>query len=125
MAKSEGDNVFLYLDPPYFSATKSALYGKNGNLHKSFDHHRFADTMKQCKHQWLITYDDSEYIRGLFSYANIISWDLTYGMRNVTDSSSQIGKELFISNYLEYIPEIEQLALFERNTPYKSEAKNE
>ena len=30
----------LYLDPPYYSATKSALYGKNGNLHKGFDHER-------------------------------------------------------------------------------------
>ncbi|MGI9035822.1 MAG: DNA adenine methylase, partial [Pyrinomonadaceae bacterium] len=33
-----GANVFLFLDPPYFSAVNSALYGKNGNLHKSFDH---------------------------------------------------------------------------------------
>ncbi len=34
----KGENVFLFLDPPYFSATNSALYGKNGNLHKTFDH---------------------------------------------------------------------------------------
>jgi site-specific DNA-adenine methylase len=27
------------------------------------------------------------------------------GMRNVTDSSDQQGKELFISNYLEQLPE--------------------
>ena len=47
----------------------------------------------------LITYDDSEYIRELFSFANIIPWDLTYGMRNVNKDSNQIGKELFISNY--------------------------
>ena len=38
VVEKEGDNVFLFLDPPYFSATKSALYGKNGNLHKQFDH---------------------------------------------------------------------------------------
>jgi len=94
-----GKDVFLFLDPPYFSATKSALYGKNGNLHKIFDHVRFADVMKNTKHKWLITYDDSDYIKNLFSFANIKTWDLTYGMRNVTKDSNQIGKELFISNY--------------------------
>lgn len=109
LVNEDGQNVFIFLDPPYYSATKSALYGKNGNLHKAFDHEKFADTMKNCKHKWLITYDDCEYIRELFSFANIISWDLTYGMRNVTKTSDQKGKELFISNYLTEIPQTEQL----------------
>lgn len=112
LVKAEGENVFIFLDPPYYSASKSALYGKNGNLHKSFDHIRFAETMRNCRHKWLITYDDSKYIRELFSYANIISWDLTYGMRNVTKKSNQMGKELFISNYLKCMPKNEQLSLF-------------
>lgn len=94
-----GKDVFLFLDPPYYSATKSALYGKNGTLHKTFDHERFANVMKHSKHKWLITYDDSDYIRDLFSFASIRAWDLTYGMRNVNKDSNQIGKELFISNY--------------------------
>jgi len=96
---ADGNDVFLFLDPPYYSATKSALYGKNGNLHKIFDHERFAAVMKQTRHKWLITYDNSEYIRALFSFANIKSWDLTYGMRNVNKDSNRLGKELFISNY--------------------------
>ncbi|MDR1924105.1 MAG: DNA adenine methylase [Planctomycetaceae bacterium] len=98
----DGDNVFLFLDPPYYSATKSALYGKNGNLHKSFNHAEFARIMKTCQHKWLITYDDSSYIRELFSFAKITSWNLTYGMRNVTEQSDQNGKELFISNYSDF-----------------------
>jgi len=100
LVKKEGENVFIFLDPPYYSATKSALYGKNGHLHKSFDHKRFAENMKNCKHKWLITYDDSDYIRNLFSFAHITPWNLTYGMRNVTENSDQKGKELFISNYV-------------------------
>ena len=96
-----GENVFIYLDPPYYSATKSALYGKNGNMHKSFDHRKFAETMKNCAHKWLITLDDNRYVRDLFSFANVIPWNLTYGMRNVTQSSNQKGEELFISNYLQ------------------------
>ncbi|MDR1372027.1 MAG: DNA adenine methylase [Dysgonamonadaceae bacterium] len=99
VVKKDGQNVFIFLDPPYYSATKSALYGKNGHLHKGFDHKRFAETMKYCHHKWLITYDDSEYVRNLFSFANILSWNLTYGMRNINENSNQNGKELFISNY--------------------------
>lgn len=114
---ASGQNVFIFLDPPYYSARKSALYGKNGNLHKGFDHIHFAEVMKNCNHKWLITYDDSEYIRKLFSFANIIPWNLMYGMRNVTETSDQVGKELFISNYLVELPKIKlkgrQYSLFD------------
>lgn len=99
VVEKEGEDVFLFLDPPYYSATKSALYGKNGKLHKEFDHKRFAAVMKNCSHRWLITYDNSDYIKKLFSFANIQSWDLMYGMRNQTAQSSQLGKEIFISNF--------------------------
>ncbi len=118
LVKREGENVFIFLDPPYYSATKSALYGKNGNMHKSFDHVKFAENMKSCKHKWLITYDDSEYIRNLFSFANIMPWELMYGMRNVKAGADQKGKELFISNYLEALPEKQQLTLFEPTEKY-------
>ena len=101
---AKGSDVFIFLDPPYFSAEKSALYGKNGNLHKGFDHGRFAQTMKSCKHKWLITYDDSSYIKDLFSFANIIPWNTTYGMRNVSSKSVQKSGEVFISNYLRFLP---------------------
>jgi DNA adenine methylase len=100
VVKVSGEDVFIFLDPPYYSAAKSALYGKNGNLHKVFDHKRFATVMKSCNHKWLITYDDSEYIRELFSFAGVVAWDLKYGMRNVANSSDQNGKELFFSNYI-------------------------
>jgi DNA adenine methylase len=118
LVKREGENVFLFLDPPYYSATKSALYGKNGSMHKSFDHERFAKNMKNCNHKWLITYDDSEYIRKLFSFANIMPWELMYGMRNVVVGSDQKGKEIFISNYLQKLPETQQLTLFEAKVKY-------
>ncbi|MEY4927763.1 MAG: hypothetical protein RI894_2199 [Bacteroidota bacterium] len=99
LVEKKGKNVFIFLDPPYYSATKSALYGKNGNMHKAFDHAKFAENMRNCPHKWLITYDDSDYIRELFSFATIRPWELMYGMRNVVQGSNQKGKELFISNY--------------------------
>ena len=105
-----GDNVFIFLDPPYHAAEKSALYGKNGNLHKGFDHEAFANSLKSCSHKWLITYDDSEYIRSLFcDFAHIYNWDLVYGMRNVSKDSEQTGKEVFISNYLDNRSDVESL----------------
>lgn len=103
------EDIFIFLDPPYYSATGSGLYGKGGkslfgismrNLHRQFDHLRFAEVMKRCKCKYLITYDDSPFIRKLFSFAYIIPWNLTYGMRQYNN----VGKELFISNYIENIP---------------------
>ena len=99
VVEAKGKNVFIFLDPPYYSAMKSALYGKNGNLHKTFDHERFTRILKNVNHKWLITYDDSKYIRDLFSFAYINELNLTYGMRNVGKNRNQNGKELFISNY--------------------------
>ena len=94
-----GEKVFLFLDPPYFIATKSKLYGKDGNLHTSFEHHKFAELLKQCHHQWLITYDNSPQIRENFNWANIFEWELQYGMNNYKQSNAAKGKELFITNY--------------------------
>lgn len=100
VVEKDGDDVFIYLDPPYYTAEKSGLYGKNGDLHKGFDHERFANVMKNCKHKWLITYDDCEYIRNLFSFAKIVPFEATYGMKNVSETPKQKGnKEVLIMNY--------------------------
>lgn len=96
----DGDKtIFTFLDPPYFKATKSKLYGKNGILHTGFNHEEFAQEMKQCKHSWLITYDDSPEIRENFSFAKIYEWELQYGMNNYKQGKAEKGNELFIANY--------------------------
>ena len=95
-----GEDVFIFLDPPYLSATKSKLYGKKGKLHTSFDHERFAAVMRDAPHKWLITYDDCEEVRALFSFAHIIPWELQYGMNNYKQKGAAKGKEVMIANYL-------------------------
>lgn len=118
-----GREVFTFLDPPYFKAVKSRLYGKNGILHTTFDHDEFAQEMKKCGHSWLITYDDSPEIRRNFSFAKIYEWELQYGMNNYKQGKAEKGNELFIANY--ELPRLSekmtykqksaaQLALFER-----------
>lgn len=95
----EGEKVFIFLDPPYLKATKSKLYGLKGDLHTAFDHQRFADNMRQCRHNWLITYDDSPEIRALFKFAHITEWTLQYGMNNYKQAGAAKGQELLIQNY--------------------------
>jgi len=95
----EGDDVFIFLDPPYLRQAKSKLYGKNGDLHVGFDHERFARNMKKCKHKWLITLDNTPKIWEMFSFAYIYEWELQYGMNNYKKKNAKKGKELFISNY--------------------------
>lgn len=93
------ESVFTFLDPPYLTATKSKLYGRNGILHTGFNHDEFAQTMKTCSHSWLITYDDSPEIRRNFRFANVREWELQYGMNNYKQGKAEKGKELFIYNY--------------------------
>lgn len=111
--------TFLFLDPPYFTATKSKLYGKRGNLHKNFDHKKFSDEIKMCCGHWLITYDNCNEIKNNFQFANIREWEVQYGMNNYKQDSAAKGKELFISNYTisqklkeTYSESSEQLSLF-------------
>jgi DNA adenine methylase len=95
--RKPGKDVFVFLDPPYYKATK--LYGHGGNLH-SFDHEGLARCLEKSNHRFLITYDDCEEIRELYSWAKIKNWTLQYGMNNCNaQRESKIGAELFISNY--------------------------
>ena len=91
------ENTFSFLDPPYYKARN--LYGRKGELHKGFDHERLAETLRNCNHKWLMTYDDCEYIRALYKDYNIKEYELMYGMNNVGNKTGLPGNEIFISNY--------------------------
>lgn len=94
----DGENVFIFLDPPYYSATKSRLYGKRGNLHTSFNHERLCEILKGTKHNFLLTYDDSDFIRNLYKDFYIREWNLQYGMNNFKQEKADVGKEILVSN---------------------------
>jgi DNA adenine methylase len=97
VVSAPGSDVFLFLDPPYFTANR--LYGRNGSLH-AFDHERLCRALKDSPHRFLITYDDCPEIRRLYRWAKVESWELQYGMNNCnSERLSKIGSELFISNY--------------------------
>lgn len=99
LLKTEDDNIFLFLDPPYYKATKSKLYGKRGALHTCFDHKKFLETIENCANKWLITYDNSPIIENNFNKFYLYEWELQYGMNNYKRGKAEKGKELIIINY--------------------------
>lgn len=115
----DGEDVFIFLDPPYLTATQSRLYGKNGHLHIGFDHTEFSKEIIKTPHKWLITYDDSMEIRENFNSANINlrEWQLQYGMNNYKQDKAAKGKELFIFNYP---AKTIQLRLLEQQEKYRA-----
>ncbi len=114
--REAGEDVFVFLDPPYYSATESRLYGKRGELHLNFDHHQLARVLQETPHRWLLTYDDSLFIRQLYATYTQVRWTLQYGMNNYKQPHARAGEELFIANYsIEARSESPQLCLvFER-----------
>lgn len=95
----EGKDVFIFLDPPYYSATKSRLYGKKGDLHTSFNHQKLCENLKNTKHKFLLTYDDSELIRNLYKDFYVCEYSLQYGMNNYKQMQATKGAEILISNF--------------------------
>ena len=72
------DDTFIYADPPY-AIDNPVLYGDNGSTHKGFDHVGFAKAIKE-KNNWIISYNDSKYIRDLYQGYEIIETGWSYGM---------------------------------------------
>ena len=93
------DNTFVFLDPPY--DIKDFLYGKNREMHKSFDHDKFANDVYECPHKFMITYNDNERLRELYRNYYIEEWKLRYSMVHRGDKNTQdnVKTELLITNY--------------------------
>jgi DNA adenine methylase len=82
------EHSLIFLDPPYCLDTNSKLYGKNGDLHDNFDHHKLF-TILDGQKNWIMTYNDCFYIRELYKKYIIIDLDWKYGM-NKSKKSSEI-----------------------------------
>ena len=83
-------NKFLYLDPPYFLEEKSKLYGKNGDMHEGFDHEMLHYLLTN-RQNWLLCYNDCEFIRDHYSDYEIVPAEWAYGM-----NKSKKSNEVFI-----------------------------
>ena len=82
------DDVLIWLDPPYYLEKGSKLYGSKGDLHTNFDHMRLFNVIKTYPN-WIMTYNNCEFIKNIYKDYLIIETDWKYGM-NKTKESSEI-----------------------------------
>lgn len=81
--KRKGDCV-IYLDPPY--------YEKGADLYQcSFnesDHVRLSNVLKECTNPWILSYDDCEEIRKLYSWAVIQELNVNYSITSLKNKET-------------------------------------
>lgn len=119
------DGAFLFVDPPYFNADQDKFYVHSFSRD---DHYRLCGVLREHKDRikFLITYDNSPEIRGLYEWATQThdkEWNYTI---NRTDDQKNgqkkehnfkggryKGKEVFILNYDSaiLIPKHEQIVI--------------
>jgi DNA adenine methylase len=79
-------DTVVYADPPYY--IDKYIYGKDGDMHENFDHVSFAKKIL-TRTDWLISYNDCDYIRALYKDCRIFNVKWSYGM-NASKASSEI-----------------------------------
>ena len=84
LIRAPGDNCIIYLDPPY--------YKKGADLYQFFftedDHKRLSLALQETKHSWVLSYDDCEEIRKLYSWAKITELSVNYSITALKDKET-------------------------------------
>lgn len=106
------DGSFLFIDPPYFNRDQDKFYTP---VFTKEDHKRLCETLKHNGNRlkFLLTYDNEEEIREMYSWANEVMDKEWFYTINRTDDQTKgkngavktpngkryKGKEIFIINY--------------------------
>jgi DNA adenine methylase len=85
---NDNNKRIIFLDPPYYLEKKSKLYGNNGDMHEDFNHQLLFELITK-KRNWILTYNNCDYIKDLYKDYIIIDVNWTYSM-NKTKQSSEI-----------------------------------
>lgn len=80
LIKSDSENTFMYLDPPYVKKAKK-LYK---NTYNEDDHRKIASSvLSKDKTKWVLSYDRNDLTKELYGeVANKTCWNLSYGISN-------------------------------------------
>lgn len=93
--------AFINIDPPYYVKGK----GLYQNFFEHDDHYRLYESIKRITHPWIVTYDETPEIYGIYSEYQPESFGLTY-----TAQTKRKGSELIIHSPLlsrtEFKPDI-------------------
>ena len=88
-------DTFFFVDPPYYE-----LGNRNYILSfKHSDHERLAELLSKISGKFLLTYNNCEEIRALYSWANVSSEVLTYAAGHKKNISGRKQVALIITNY--------------------------
>jgi len=92
--------ILTYLDPPYVEKG-SQLYL---NAYKKDDHLKLAKYIEKFKKNWIISYDNNQFIIDTYSTQEKISFNLSQS------TSNRVGKEIFIfQNSIKYMDSLDFL----------------
>ncbi len=86
MDKYDVDTTLVYIDPPYFD--KGSLLYMNHYVEE--DHKELANTIKTLKHKWILSYDNVNAIKDIYSWSKPLEFSMYYSAH-----SHFLGKELF------------------------------
>ncbi len=108
--KAKGKCVLMFVDPPYFKPQKKKHYRHGFTLQ---DHIRLAECLKKTKYNFILTYEDAEEVRELYSWAYINDIEFSYRVDNsaINEGVRRKGAELIITNFRVSKPE--QLSIFD------------
>ena len=84
------ENSLIYIDPPYYNKGQR-LYD---NFYEHSDHEKLAKSISKLKRNWLVTYDDTQEINGLFKGYRKCKYRLNYSASAATEGN----EVMFFSN---------------------------
>lgn len=88
--KYDEKSVFFFLDPPYYDVARYYQQGFTKN-----DHERLRDSLRSITGNWLMTYNDCDWVRRAYRGFNLIETPVYYSSALIRKRT----KELIIANY--------------------------
>lgn len=85
------EKTFIFFDPPYYNKGQE-LYT---NYYTHNDHLKLSEKISSLKIKWIITYDNTDEIKKIYSEYNIEEFDITYSLEK-----KRKAKEIIIHNNL-------------------------
>lgn len=93
---SKHKDCIVYADPPYIIDSK--IYGVKSDVHIDFDHIGLYDLLSE-RDKWILTYNNCDIIKDMYSDYHMISPEWKYGMRNGVTSNELIILSPYIYEY--------------------------